>query len=365
MRLIRNYFLKDWISSFLISLGIFTLIFSIGNLVKLVDLIVNKGVNPKDILELFLTMIPFSLIYTLPISTLIATLLIFGRAAADNEIVTLKASGISAKKISVPFIILGLLFSLVSFIFMDKLLPFTHYKAREIVFNIGRKNPTAYLEPGTFIRSFKNHIIFFYGLDKNILKNVRIYVNEEDRPLRTIIAQKAEISDISDNGLTLRLYNGSSDEVDPKRPKEFYKLNFKEYIIHLDLGKARKDGKIDKKPEEYTVKELRSNISNLKGRGVETLPLNSELHKRYAQPFTCLAFILIGLPLGIRTHRREKSIGFGVGLMIIILYYVLFVASETLILNRVIPANIGHWLPTVLIFSIGLIMYINLDKVRG
>ncbi|MDP8252964.1 MAG: LptF/LptG family permease [Candidatus Kaelpia aquatica] len=365
MRLIRNYFLRDWINSFLISLGIFTLVFSIGNLVKLVDLIVNKGVDPRSILQLFLMMIPFSLVYTLPISTLIATLLIFGRAAADNEIVTLKASGISAKKISVPFIILGVVFSLVSFTFMDKLLPFTHYKSREIVFNIGKKNPTAYLEPGTFIKSFKNHIIFFYDLKKNELKNIRIYVNEEDRPLRTIIAQKAKITDIDDNGLTLRLYNGSSDEVDPKRPEEFYKLNFKEYIIHLDLGKANREGTIDKKPEEYTIRELKNNISKLTDEGVDTLPLSSELYKRYAQPFTCLAFILIGLPLGIRTNRREKSVGFGIGLMIIMLYYVLFVASETLILNGTIPAEIGHWIPTALIFIAGLILYINLDEVRG
>ncbi len=365
MRLIRNYFLKDWINSFLISLGIFTLVFSIGNLVKLVDLIVNKGVDPKSIVQLFLMIVPFSLVYTLPISTLIATLLIFGKAAADNEIVTLKASGISAKKISVPFIVLGIVFSLVSFIFMDKLLPFTHYKSREIVFNIGRKNPTAYLEPGTFIKSFKNHIIFFYGLKKNELKNVRIYVNEEGRPLRTIIAQKANITDISDNGLTLKLYNGSSDEVDPKRPEEFYKLNFKEYTIHLDLGKASREGTIDKKPTEYTIKELKNNIKKLRDKGIDILPLNSELYKRYAQPFACLAFILIGLPLGIKTRRREKSIGFGVGLMLIIIYYVLFVTSETLILNRTIPANIGHWIPTALILATGLILYINIDEVRS
>jgi lipopolysaccharide export system permease protein len=364
VRLIRNYFLKDWIKSFLISLGIFTLIFSIGNLIKLVDLIINKGVDPKSILELFFTMVPFSLVYTLPISTLIATLLIFGKAAADNEIVTLKASGISAKKISIPFIILGILFSLISFIFMDKLLPFTHYRAREIVFNIGIKNPTAYLEPGTFIKSFKDHIIFFYSLDKKVLKNVRIYVNEDNRPLRTIIAQRAEIKDIGNSNITLSLYNGSSDEVDPKRPEKFYKLNFKEYVIHLDLGKARKEGKIDKKTSEYTVSELKNNIAKMRSEGIDTLPLDSELHKRYAQPTACLAFILIGLALGIKTQRREKSIGFGVGLIVIIAYYTLFITSETLILNRTIPAKIGQWLPTMSIFIAGLILYLNLDKIK-
>ena len=185
-------------------------------------------------------MVPFSLVYTVPIATLISTLFTFGKAAADNEIVVLKASGVSCKAISLPFLILGVIISLVSFICMDKLLPFTHYKSREIVFNIGKKNPTAYLEPGTFIRSFKNHIIFFYGMKKNELKNVRIYVSEENAPLRTIIAERAVINSITDTGIVLTLYNGSSDEVDPRRPDKFYKLNFKQYVITLNITRRSK-----------------------------------------------------------------------------------------------------------------------------
>ncbi|MDP8233597.1 MAG: LptF/LptG family permease, partial [Candidatus Saelkia tenebricola] len=344
-------------------LGIFTLAFSIGNLVKLVDLIINKGVSLFSIIQLFFMMVPFSLVYTVPISTLISTLLTFGKSAADNEIVTLKASSISCKKISIPFLTLGIILSLISFIFMDKVLPFTHYRSREIAFNIGRKNPTAYLEPGTFIRSFKNHIIFFYSMKKNELKNVRIYVSGENDSLRTIIAERAQINNITDTGMVLTLYNGTSDEIDPRRPEKFYKLNFKQYIITLNITSQSKI-KIDKKPSEYTVEELKNNIKKLKIKGVDTIPLISELHKRYAQPLTCLAFILIGFPLGIRTHRREKSIGFGLGLLIIVLYYVIFISSESLILNKKIPADLGQWIPTFTIFILGLYFYSRMDKVN-
>lgn len=363
MRLLRNYFLKEWLSSFLISLGVFTLVFSIGNLVKLVDLIVNKGVNPLKVLKLFSLMVPFSLVYTIPISTLISTLLTFGKASADNEIVALKASGISCKRISLPFLVLGTILSLTSFIFMDKVLPYTHYRARELMFNIGRKNPTAYLEPGTFIKSFKNHIIFFYGMKKNQLRNVRIYVSEEGKPLRTIIAERATVEEAGPSQMLLKLFNGTSDEVDPGRRDRFYKLNFKYYSLKLNLKNFQK-GRIDKKPEEYTIKELKANIRKLKEKEIDPLPLVSELNKRYAQPFTCLAFIMIGFPLGIRAQRREKSIGYGIGLLIIILYYVIFLASESMILNRLIPAKIGHWIPTGSIFLLGTYFYSRMDKVK-
>ncbi len=364
MRLIRIYFLKEWISSFFISLGVFTMTFSIGNLVKLVDLIINKGVRPVDVISLFFMMIPFSLVYTVPISTLIATLLSFSKAAADNEIVTLKASGISCKRISLPFLMLGIIFSLISLIFMDQVLPYTHYKAREIMFNIGRKNPTAYLEPGTTIKSFKNHILIFYGMKKDELKDVRIYVSEENKTLRTIIAEKAKIGEITPNGLVLKLYNGTSDEIDPRQPEKFYKLNFKQYIITLNLGEDKTKVTIDKKPEEFTIQELQENIKEQEANDIEALHLVSEMHKRYAQPFSCLAFIIIGLPLGIRSRRREKSIGYGVGLLIIILYYTIFVASESMILNKKISPLIGHWIPTVTIFVLGLYFYSRMDKVK-
>lgn len=352
-----------WISSFFISLGIFTLVFSIGNLVKLVDLIINKGVAPLYIFKLFLMMLPFSLIYTFPIATLISTLLTFGKVSADNEIVVLKASGISAKKISIPFLILGLILSLISFISMNKLLPYTHYKTRQILFTIGEKTPTAYLEPGTFIKSFKDHIIFFYGIKKNDLQYVRIYLCPKDKPLRTIIAQKARIEKVTSNGLVLKLFNGTSDEINPQKPQKFFKLNFKQYVITLNLGNKLKT-RLDKKPVEYTIKELKRNIKILKNKNIDTLPLVSELNKRYAQPFVCLAFILIGLPLGIKTRRREKSIGYGLGLLIIMFYYILFILSETLVLNRKIVPQIGHWIPTLTVAIIGIYFYIQMDKIR-
>lgn len=363
MRLIRRYYFKEWFSSFLLSLGVFTLAFSIGNLVKLVDLIINKGVKALLVLELFFMMIPFSLVYTIPISTLISTLLIFGRAGADNEIVALKSSGISCKRVGLHFLVLGIILSLISFIFMDKILPYTHYKVREIIFNIGKKNPTAYLEPGTFIKSFKDHIIFFYGLRKNKLKNVRIYVSTEGKPLRTIIAEKAIISKVTDKGLALKLLDGSCDEIDTKNPEKFYKLNFKQYLMTINLDNMAKI-KLDKKPEEYTIEELKSNIIRLKTEGIDALPLISEMHKRYAQPFTCLAFILIGLPFGIRAQRREKSIGYSLGLMIIIFYYVLFLSFESLILNKKILPFLGHWMPTLIISIFGLNLYFKMDRVK-
>jgi LPS export ABC transporter permease LptF len=364
MVILRRYMLKEWFGAFLASLGIFTLILSIGNLTKLVDLIISKGVESYFVLKLFLFILPFSLVYTVPIASLISTLLTFGRFSADNEIIAIRTAGISLKKVSIPFLILGIILSLISFILNNKVLPYTHYASREIVFKIGRQNPTAYLEPGTFVKAFKNHILFFYSMKHNELKNVRIYVTEKDKPLRTIIAQRAKIKGVKNrNALELILYNGTTDELAKSKPNRLYKLNFKVYSLTLNLAGSSKK-KLDKKTVELTIKGLKKTAKILGKKNIDTLEIYSEIYKRYAQSFSPFLFILIGLSLGVKTHRREKSVSYGLGLIIIVFYYTAMITTETLILNRDLPVTIGHWIPDIFILIPAVILFIKLDYLR-
>ncbi|MBU1061175.1 MAG: LptF/LptG family permease, partial [Candidatus Omnitrophica bacterium] len=190
MKILRNYLLKEILTSFLLSLLIFTFVLVAGNLIKLADLIINKGVNIVSVGKLFLFLIPFLLSYTIPMSALTATLLVFGRLSADNEITAMRAHGISLYKLTIPLIIVGFILSLGSIILNDRILPESHFASRKIVKNIGVKTPGAYLETGTFIKSFKGYIIFIHQINKHTLKGIRIYQLQEGRPTRTIIAKK-------------------------------------------------------------------------------------------------------------------------------------------------------------------------------
>ena len=174
----------------LFSLIVFTFVLVTGNLVKLADLVINKGVDISKVGKLFLFLIPFLLSYTIPMSTLSATLLVFGRLSSDNEILALRANGVSLSRLTSPLIIAGVILSLFSVVLNNRILPESHFASRKIVKNIGIKNPTAYLESGTFIKSFKDYIIFIHEIDKQKLNKIRIYQLQEGSPARTIIAKK-------------------------------------------------------------------------------------------------------------------------------------------------------------------------------
>lgn len=353
MKILRKYILKELAGPFLFAFVIFTFAMLTGNIIKLADLVINKGVNLFLVIQLLLYLLPWLFTFTVPMAVLTATLLTFGRLAADNEITAMKASGISLYRIVFPLIIVGLIISLISYELNDWILPRLKYESRKLIAQIGVKNPTAYLEPGTFIKAFKNYIVFIYGIEKNKLSNIRIYQPQEGRPTRTIIASKGEIEYLEDrNSIRLKLINGTADEPNPKDPNNFFKLNFKTYVMTLDLREVG-DRNVEKKKSDMSIAELKREIKKLNEQKVNPAPLIIEIHKKISYSFSSLIFILIGVPLALMARRGEKAIGFGLSLCVMVLYYLLLLGGEALAIKGLLFPAVGIWLPNMLFGVLG------------
>jgi len=358
MKILRNYFLKEFIGPLFLSLGVLTFVMILGNLVKIADLVINKGVDIYSVLKLFLLMMPYLLTYTLPIAALTAALMSLGRMSGDNEIVAIKASGINLFSLILPLLILGIILSLILVVFNDRVIPYAHYAARKTLVEVGIKNPTAALEPGVFINSFEKYILFIYRIDQNKLSNIRIYEPQgEDKPARTIVAKHGEFIAIPEKmSIKLKLVDGTSDEPDPGKPGNFYKLNFTTYFMTLNLAQTQDKDQIQKKPKDMTIRELKNEIHKLKKENIDPAPLVTQIHEKIALAFSCFVFILLGSSLAIITRRREKSINFGIAFMIIGVYYLLLMGSEALSLQGNVSPLIAMWLPNIILGVIGLIL---------
>ncbi|MDP2939575.1 MAG: LptF/LptG family permease [Candidatus Omnitrophota bacterium] len=359
MRIIRNYILRETIAPFIISLSVLTGVMLMGNLIRLADLIINKGINIFLVMKLFAYLMPFILSYTLPIACLSSVLLTFSRFSSDNEIIAIRSSGINLIKIASPLILMGLILSLFCIILNNKLIPYTHFASRRLLSDIGSKNPAAALEAGTFINSFQNNILFIYRIDGNKLENIRIYQPQgEGKPTRTIVAKKGEFISYPNEGkIKLKLIDGTSDEPDFKNPNNFFKLNFRNYFLTLDL---LKNNTIDKKPKDMTIKELAYEINKYKTLNIETAVFFTEMHKKISTAFSCFIFILFGMPLAIITHSRQKAINFSIIFMVVVAYYLLSIGFEALsIQNVILPAG-AMWATNIIMGGAGLILTFRL-----
>lgn len=359
MRILRNYILKEFFHSFLLSIIVFTFVLLVGNVIRLADLIINKGVGAFSVLKLFLYLVPWLLSFTLPIAALTAVILTFGRFSGDGELTAMKASGVSLYRISFPIVMLGAIFSFTAFFLNDQVSPNASFASRKVIKEIGIKKPTAYLEEGTFIRGFENYVIFIHEIRGNKLKNIRIYQPQEGKPTRTIIAESGEINSMPEkNIIEIKLFNGTSEEPSPTDPESFYKLNFKTYYMTLDLSKVFKKEKIDKKVREMTVNELNREIQKYVSQKIDSTPLFVEIYKKINMSIASFVLVLIGIPLGIRAHRSEKSIGFGISLILFAVYWGTFLGGVALSLKGTVPPIVGVTLPNAVFFVFGVISFI-------
>jgi lipopolysaccharide export system permease protein len=356
MRILRNYLLKEFIGPLITSLCVLTFVMLLGNLVRIADLVINKGVDISRVMILFLFMIPALLTYTLPISTLVAVLLSIGRLSSDNEVITIRASGINFFRMILPIMVVGIILSLSLVILNGQFIPNAHFRLRKALMDIGMKNPTAALEPGIFINSFDKYILFIYSIEGNKLNNVHIYEPQgEDKPTRVIVAKKGEFIAIPEkNIIKLKLMDGTADEPDPNNPNLFYKLNFKTYFMSLNLAQLQDKDKVDKKPKDMTLSELKTEIGKLNKKGIDPSPLVIELNKKVSLAFSCLVFILLGMPVAIITRRREKSINFGIAFLLVGVYYLLLLGSEAVSLQGSISPEIALWIPNLVFGGLGL-----------
>jgi lipopolysaccharide export system permease protein len=358
MRILRSYILKEFFALFFLSLALFSFVMLVGNIIKVVNLIISKKVDFIEIMKLFGYLIPYLLTYTIPISILTSLLMSMGRLSSDNEIIAMRASGINIIYLIIPLLIIGLIFSLLLFILNDSVIPYTHFASQKALTEIGIRNPAAFLEPGVFIDAFQNYIIFIYHIQDNKLYNIRIYEPQPgNRPARTIIAKKGEFVSIPEKStIKIKLMDGTSDEPDPENPYNFYKLNFKTYFINLSLSSNIQQVQKEKKPKDMNFKELRQYIEKMKNMGVDPTPAISYLQERMALSFSCFIFALIGSTIGLITRRREKSINLGLAFLIVGIYYLLLLGAEALCMNGFINPQLGMWIPNFLLGALGIFL---------
>ena len=354
MKIIQNYILKECIVPFFLALGVLTCVFLLGNLIKLSDLVINKGVSLATVGKVFILFIPVLLGYTLPIACLIGVIMAFSRLSVDNEIVAMRASGIHLGRLLIPLFIVGVITSLFCIVLNERIIPYAHYQQRSMIKSLGKENPTALLEAGIFIHSFNNQILFIHKIEGNRLYNVTIYQPQPNGRTRIILAKRGEFTSVpGKDQIKLKLMDGTSDEPDLENPDNFYKLNFKQYFMTLDLTKHQQ---VDKKPKSMTFKELKEEIVKAEKFYLNPSRLMTEYYRKITWSFSPLFFILLGFPLAVITNRREKSANVVLAMFFAVAYYLISLGCEALSVENLAPAPFIMWVPNIIAGTLALIL---------
>ncbi|MBI3021720.1 MAG: LptF/LptG family permease [Candidatus Omnitrophica bacterium] len=347
MKILRTYILTEHVAPFSVTVGGLTAVLLIGNIIKFADLVISKGVSLFDILRLILYLIPSMLGFTVPMACLVAVVLAFSRLNTDYELIAMRASGVAPIRLVLPLLLVGSVISALLLIVNDRVAPTSHLAFRRQLKAIGAKQPTAYLEAGTFIKDFPPYVIFVYQVEGQQLFNVRIYEPQSAGPTRTIIAERGAFEPLPEKRVVqLKLHDGTVDEWDPKNPGAFYKVIFTTYSMTLRSDQDD-PALMRKKLREMTFKELAAERKRLSSEGIETLPVSLELHRKIAFPFATVVFVAFGLALGLRLHHHERLTGFVWILGIFICYYLGSIGMNAVALKGVLSPWLAMWVPNL------------------
>jgi len=415
-----KYISKELLLSFVACFILFFFLFFANQILFLAERILSQRIPIIDVVLLLVFFMPNIVSLAFPFAALVSSLMAVSRLSADNEILSMLCSGISHKQIFIPILILGGFLAISSFIINDYFLPAGHIEYSKLLRKLIHANPELEIESYSAKRYIDTVLITGEVKGKNI-DSIIIIDRTTDGNKRFIIADDVVLEDDKDGGdvISFSLSNVFSHFSDQK--KEFDYSYFKadkmiynillsditfalrspgpremsSYDVYRSIREKEKrllDDRVntlyanDINYMDFTSRfvELSSanipkefgrknNINNVMLRSfnnyvrlVDEIPFDRSLqifqleyHRKFALPAACILFVFLSYPIGLYSTRKSgKSIGFGIGLIISLLYWCIMFAGTTLGVRANVEPFIAMWLPNIAVISAATILFI-------
>jgi lipopolysaccharide export LptBFGC system permease protein LptF len=329
-------------------------------LFDLTDLLLNKKAGIFNIAKLFAYVLPSLFMFTVPISVLAATVLLFMRLNDDNEMTAMRTSGLSPASTIRPVLIAAGVLSAVMMYFNSTVTPGFNSKFKLLYYRLLYTNPVMQFSEKNFIE-FPNYNIYVNKIKhNNTLKGVLIYKWQDKQPTITT-AETAEMFLIEEKGLLFRLNRGQIFYANPENAGELDTIKFAENEAIINLS-AKPDFLLNR---ESTARELKSAELLKKAKAADPHARDLyllEYHLRFAVACAGFLFVFIAAPLAIFQKKRSKGYGITATVAVIFVYYMLQIAGTTLCEKGILWPAAAAWLPNILIGGVGIAMMLKVAK---
>ncbi len=381
MKTLHKYLTLQVLATLVMTVGVFTFVLLLGNVLQgILKLLVNGQVGAWIVLKAVVLLVPFVLVYALPIGFIAATLLVFGRFSADQELNAARASGISLLSLSMPILLLSLLCCCVSAWINMEVGPRSRIAYKNLINEARSEFSSAQLPEGTPVYDFPGYMFL---IDKNRhgnLEGVQIWIygnntNTADSYLR---APRGKIeTDPVQKQLLVHLYDAQSvtlsgdhtafsmspEVILPPFPLSTTNKPSTPSIGDMTFSQLQ-DAKRELEEKFNLPPETTSNTDAARAQIAMAAKLRSEamerilveMNRQIAFSFACFGFALVGIPLGIQVHRRETNIGIAIALILVLVYYSFVILGGALAGRPEFNPHLIFWLPNFIFQAVGVVL---------
>jgi len=380
-KLFDRYIIREIIPPFFIGLLVYTFVLLMNQILRLSEVFIALGVSFRSVLAMLVYLVPSVLAFTLPMAVLMAILAGLSRMSSDSEITAFKTLGISYKRLLRPILLFSFCGWLLTSFFTLYLAPQANYKwvlmlSRSVLTSIQLN-----IRPREFNESLSDTVIFIQDISQDkSWENVFVYLTSQPDAPKAIYAKRGGLNFYSEEKrVVLELFEGALHSYSLSNPEKYSVTSFERLEEEINVENILSSVSEEKRVREKDINELFKDIKVIKeelGQFSESERESSayqqsqrryishriEVHKKFAIPFACFAFALLGLPLGASTRKGGRTSGFTVSIALILFYYILITAGEQMAMDSKISPLFGMWGPNILFVLIGLYFFIESQK---
>ncbi|HEY3856866.1 MAG TPA: LptF/LptG family permease [Verrucomicrobiae bacterium] len=369
MKTLHMYLMRQMLATLGMTAFVFTCLLLLGNVLKeILRLLVNRQLTIGVACHSVVLLIPWVLAFSLPIGMLTASLLVFGRFSSDHELTAARASGISLISLISPILLLSVAVSGLCAWLNLEVAPACRVAYVRLIFQASAHDPASVLRSGESVYLGDWTI----RVGKKIGTNLMDVTVSQFTPTNesTVSGPTGDFqSDAAHQQLVLTLHNASSwgwTKDNGWTPRLDGEITFPIAVA------SQEQSILTVGISDMTFRQLRSQLRNLKrGESItkkatpkavkqvmqdETTPVLVYLHRMVSFSFACIGFTLVGIPLGIRAHRRETSIGVATALLLMLVYYSFVVLAQAWVNHPERAPFLIVWLPNFIFQAVGAVL---------
>ncbi len=364
MRLLDRYIGREVATHSLLGLIVFTFVFFVPQLVRLMNLVVRNAGSAGSVALLFLCVLPPVLVFAMPMAVLVGVLIGLGRLSADSEIVALHACGISLRRLLVPVGYVAAGFSLITLFITLWLSPLAVRKLHSLEGQILSSQAPFAVQPRVFDERFPGWVLYVQDVSAAAThwRDVFLASSGNSRESSVTTAQDAAIATgPGRKEIEIHLGAGSTQAYDPRRPDRYSVTTFGATDIPINLSKSP-----GAPATTAAIAEAEQPVTALlTNHGPAWRGAHIELQRRIAFPVACLIFALLGVAIGVRPRRGGRATGMILTLIVIGGYYFIFVTGDHFAEQGKLPPWLGVWAANIAAAMIGIAFLGRIEQIRG
>lgn len=371
INIMDRYIAKELTLPFLFGVGAFSSIgISIGALFELIRRITESGLAITLAVQIFMLKLPEFIVLAFPMSTLLATMMTYSRLSSDSELIALRGCGVSIRRIIAPAVVLSLLITGLTFVFNELITPAANYRAAVTLERALNSERPPFQERNIFYQEFqearddpaaKELKRQFYArrFDGETMYGLTI-LDFSQEGLNQVVSAESANWDFGSN--TWNFYNGTIYVVSPdgsyRNIVTFESQQLKLPQTPFDLASRTKSD------TEMNIAEATQQLELVRQSGDDKMirRWQTRIQQKYALPFVCVVFGLVGASIGVLPQRTSRATSFGISIVIIFGYYLLAFITNAMGEVGILSPFMAAWLPTLLGLVAGLYLLFKASR---